>query len=59
MKERNYVFAQISKIERINKEHDKRNKERQEELKNKDIEMIIETTKQEIQAEERVNEIEY
>jgi len=44
-KDRNYVFAQIMKIEKINKDTEKRNKEKKEEIKNSDIMRIIEETK--------------
>lgn len=33
-KDKNYVFAQIMKIEKMNKETDKKNKEKKEEIKN-------------------------
>jgi hypothetical protein len=40
------------KIEKIDRDLDKKNKERQMEIKNKDIEQIIQRTKQEIKKEE-------
>jgi hypothetical protein len=42
----------MMKIEKIDRDLDKKNKERQMEIKNKDIEQIIQRTKQEIKKEE-------
>ena len=43
------------KIEKIDRDLDKKNKERLMEIKNKDIEQIIQRTKQEIKNEEQIN----
>jgi hypothetical protein len=44
----------MMKIEKIDRDMEKRNKERQMEIKNKDIEVIIQRTKQEIKNEEQI-----
>lgn len=51
-KDRNFVFAQMMKIEKMEREIEKKNKEQKMEIKNKDIEEIIMKTKQEIKMEE-------
>ena len=43
----------MMKIEKIDREAEKRQKERLQEIKNKDIEAIIKKAKQEIKDEER------
>jgi len=45
----------MMKIEKIDRDLDKKNKERLMEIKNKDIEQIIQRTKQEIKNEEQIN----
>ena len=47
-KDKNFVFAQMMKIERMERDIEKKNKEKKMEIKNKDIEVIIKKTKQEI-----------
>ena len=44
------------KIEKMDRDLEKKNKERQMEIKNKDIEQIIQKTKQDIKNEERQGE---
>lgn len=51
-KHRNFIFQQMMKIDKIDREAEKRNKERLMEIKNKDIEQIIKRTKQEIKEKE-------
>jgi hypothetical protein len=41
------------KIEKMNREAEKKKKEKQEEIKNKDIVKIIEDTKKQVKAEEK------
>jgi hypothetical protein len=45
----------MMKIEKIDRDLEKKNKERLMEIKNKDIEQIIQRTKQEIKKEEQIN----
>ena len=40
-KDKNFVFAQMMKIERMERDIEKKNKEKKMEIKNKDIEVII------------------
>eukprot|EP00347_Sterkiella_histriomuscorum_P005013 403358235 len=51
-KDKNYVFAQIMKIEKINKETDKKVQVKKEEIRNDDILKIIEDTKRQVKEEE-------
>ena len=44
-KERNYVFAQKMKIQKINKDNERKRKMKLEENKNKEVETIIQNTK--------------
>ena len=40
-KEKNFVFAQMMKIDKMNREIDKKHRDLKLEIKNKDIELII------------------
>jgi len=46
----------MMKIEKMDRDLEKKNKERLMEIKNKDIEQIIQRTKQEIKQEERMQQ---
>ena len=52
-KDRNYVFVQIMKLEKMGKDIEKKNKEKREEVKNQDIVGIIEETKKKVDEHEK------
>ena len=51
-KDKNYVQAQLMKLQKMDKEAEKKLKDKKEEIKNKDIIDIIEATKKTMQKEE-------
>jgi hypothetical protein len=52
-KHKNFIFQQMMKIDKMDRDAEKRQKERLLEVKNKDIEGIIQKTKREIKEQER------
>lgn len=51
-KEKNFVYAQMMKIDKMDRDIEKRHKEQMMEIKNKDIEEIIQRTRREMKIEE-------